>query len=148
MPRWGREMKSIPANQDSLEDPPGHLAEQIEGDGWFSLLVSLLSTCRSAVLSLSSHHRLRTPYCYCGHSCWHSPYQTQPTVPLQHLLAPDVRQGNGLVTICDPSFTLICRGRTCHSLLSLVLEDIKSIACMIKLYSLFPCISIALRRWP
>ena len=24
-------MKSIPANQDSLEDPPGHLAEQIEG---------------------------------------------------------------------------------------------------------------------
>ena len=105
-------------------------------------------SCRSAVLSLSCHHHLRTPYHYCGHSCWHSPYHTQPTVPLQHLLAPDVRQGNGLVTICDPSFTLICRGRTCHSLLSLVLEDIKSIACMIKLYSLFPCISIALRRWP
>ena len=105
-------------------------------------------SCRSAVLSLSCHHHLRTPYYYCGHSCWHSPYHTQPTVPLQHLLAPDVRQGNGLVTICDPSFTLICRGRTCHSLLSLVLEDIKSIACMIILYSLFPCISIALRGWP
>ena len=52
-------------DKEDLEDP----LEQIAGDGWFSLAVSLLSACRSAVLSLSSHHHLRTPYCYCGHSC-------------------------------------------------------------------------------
>ena len=55
-------MKSIPANQDSLEDPPGHLAQQIEGNGWFSLLVSLLRSAvgqqssPSAVTIILEHH--------------------------------------------------------------------------------------------